>query len=53
MQKAFDEIKKSEDHLRETISTIPALAWSTLPTAPLNSSSALAGINTGSPRRRR
>src|SRR5439155_18574127 len=31
LRKAFDEIKKSEDHLRETISTIPALAWSTLP----------------------
>ena len=31
LHQAFDETKKSEDRLREIISTIPALAWSTLP----------------------
>lgn len=31
LQKAFDEIEKSEDQLRAIISTIPTLAWSTGP----------------------
>ena len=31
LQKAFDEIEKSEDQLRATISAIPNLAWSTGP----------------------
>ena len=31
LEKAFAEIKKSEDQLRVIIDTIPALAWSTLP----------------------
>jgi len=31
LQKAFDELKKSGDHLRLVIDTIPALVWSALP----------------------
>jgi len=35
LDKAFDEIQKSEDQLRLIIDTIPALAWSTVPDGSL------------------
>jgi PAS domain S-box-containing protein len=31
LERAFDEIKKSEDHLRTVIDTIPGMVWSGLP----------------------
>jgi len=34
LQKAFDEIKKSEAKLRQVIDAIPVLAWSNLPDGP-------------------
>src|SRR6516162_10803262 len=34
LQKAFDEIEKSEAKLRQVIETIPALAWCNLPDGP-------------------
>jgi len=34
LQKAFDEIEKSEAKLRQAIDTIPALAWCNLPDGP-------------------
>jgi PAS domain S-box-containing protein len=34
LQKAFDEIEKSEAKLRQVIETIPALAWSARPDGP-------------------
>jgi len=38
LEKAFDEIKKSEDRLRLVIDTIPALVWCNRPMAPPSSS---------------
>lgn len=34
LEKAFHDIKKSEDRLRQVIDTIPALAWCNLPDGP-------------------
>jgi len=31
LEKAFDEIKKSEDRLQLVIDTIPSMVWSALP----------------------
>lgn len=36
LERAFNEIKKSEDHLRTVINTIPALVWSGLPDGTLD-----------------
>ena len=46
LQRAFDEIKGSEDRLRLIIDTIPVLAWSTRPDGwPVLFQSALAGLH--------
>jgi PAS domain-containing protein len=34
LQKAFDEIKKSEAKLRQVVDAIPTLAWCNLPDGP-------------------